>query len=211
MEIYRYLWLKFSLGKYSQGVSQLHTNLCKTHKQNTHVQHSYTHRTINNPRTEAWLTQELMYICITSSEQGLIHTTQAAGASRISTHRGNVQASVTSAYPSVGHSVCFSVTHTHIDLNNTTHTQIDVTSLIIIYTHTDTHAWLGRFLGSFWAIPVLWVQIPSASFSNLNPLFLSRRQIQRKRANLSGLRTLQTLMSVLQLQKMHKEICFSPS
>ena len=35
----------------SQGVSQLHTNLCKSCTENTHAQHSYTNRTLKNPTT----------------------------------------------------------------------------------------------------------------------------------------------------------------
>ena len=62
MEIYRYLWHILSLDKYSQGVSQLHTKLCKTHKQNTHVQHSYTHRTVKHPRPQALSIQEVIHI-----------------------------------------------------------------------------------------------------------------------------------------------------
>ena len=43
----RFLWLILSLDKYSQSVSQLYINICEIQKQNTHVQHSYTHRTVN--------------------------------------------------------------------------------------------------------------------------------------------------------------------
>ena len=122
MEIYIFLWLILSLDIYSQGVSQLHINLCKTHKQNTHVQHSYTHRTVKHPRPEALSSLEVLHIRISSSAQGVTHGTQAADAHRISTHRGNVQASLISVYHSVCHSVCFAVTHTHIDSHNTMHT-----------------------------------------------------------------------------------------
>lgn len=61
--------------------------------------------------------------------------------------------------------------------------------------------WLSVFLGSFWAVHGLWVQIPSISFWHLNLHFLSRRpRIQRKWANISGLKTLQSLLLVLHLQ-----------
>ena len=144
MEIYGFLWLKLSLGKYSQGVSQLHTNTCKTHRQNIHVQHSYTHRTVKHPRPEALSSLEVLHIRISSSAQGVTHGTQAADACRISTHWGNVQASLTSVYPSVCHSVCLSVTHTHRDLNNTTHTRIHITSLTVTNTLTHRHTCMTR-------------------------------------------------------------------
>ena len=75
MEIYIFLWLILSLDKYSQGVSQLHINLCKTHKQNTHVQHSYTHRTVKHPRPEGFSSPVVIPILITISAQGLTHST----------------------------------------------------------------------------------------------------------------------------------------
>ena len=109
-----------------------------------------------------------------------------ADARRVSTHWGNVQASLTSVYPTMSHSVCLSVIHTHIDSYNT-HTNIHNFSDGHTHLHIDTHAWLGRFLGSFWAIPVLWVQIFSPAFCYLNPHFLSKiTKIQRKGANLGG-------------------------
>ena len=64
VDIYRYLWLILSLDKYSQGVSQLHITLCKTHKQNTNVQYSYTLRTVKHPRLKVLL-QEVIHIQIT--------------------------------------------------------------------------------------------------------------------------------------------------
>ena len=188
MEIYRYLWHILSLDKYSQGVSQLHKKLCKTHKQNTHVQHSYTHRTVKHPRPQALSIQEVIHIWITSSAQGLTQSTHAADASRISTGWGKVQAYVISVYPSVCHSVSLSVTHTHthththIDSYNTTHTQIHLISLTVTHTLTHRHRCPTRevscLLLSYTC--ALWVQIPPASFCYLNPHFLSRRpRVQR--------------------------------
>ena len=84
MDSYRFLWLILSLDKYSQGVSQLQITLCKTHKQNTNVQYSYTLRTVKHPRLKVLL-QEVIHIQITTKLQGLTHGTQAADAHRIST------------------------------------------------------------------------------------------------------------------------------
>ena len=119
---YRFLWLILSLDKYSQSVSQLHINLCKIHKQNTHVQHRHIHRTVKLPRPDVLSSQEALHIPITNNAQDITHSTQAVDAHRISTQWENIQGFLTSVYPSVWHSVCWSVTHTHINSYNTTHT-----------------------------------------------------------------------------------------
>ena len=85
MDIYRFLWIIILLGKYSQCVSQLYTNLCKLTSK-IHVYKTATHRTVKHPKPEALYSQEALHIGITSSAQGLTHGTQAADACRISTH-----------------------------------------------------------------------------------------------------------------------------
>ena len=171
-------------------MSQLHTNLCKTHKQNTHVPHSYTHRTVKHPRPEALSTQEVIHIGKTRSAQGLIHSTQAVDAHRTGIQWGNVQASVISLYPSVCHSVSLSVTHTHIDSYNTTHTQIYLMSLMVTQTLTHWHTCPTREVSGLLlsytcdlsSNTFCFILLPESSLS------VQKTQGPMKRENLGGLR-----------------------
>ena len=158
----------------------------KNSQKNAQAQHSYTHITVKHPRTELLLTQGHSYLnhkqCTgsytwhTSSVQGLMHDTQAAYACKISTHWGNIQASL--IYTSVWHSVCLPITHTHINSNNTTHThtQIHITCLMVMHTLTHRHTCItmevsGLLLSYTCALSsnaFCFILLPESSFSVQN-------------------------------------------
>ena len=158
--------------------------------------------------------QEVIHIQITSSAKGLTHVTQAADASRISTHSRNVQSSLTSVYPNVCHSVCLSVMHTHRLLQHNTHTNRYTFSDGHTHTYTQTHM---HDWGGFWAPSELYL---CSEFKylllrsvTLILTFCPEDPGSKQKANLGCLRTFTDLhVSHFSSCKMrHKEISFSPS
>ena len=149
----------------------------KTHKQNAHVQFNYTQRTLKHPLHRYCSPRGYSYLNHEPCRRYYTQRTSKECKSSEHTQIGNFQLLWKSSYKNT-YSYTTQCTHKYIKCPSW--------SQMHMFTH-DTHAW---FLGSSWAITVIWVQIPSSSFCYLNPHFLPQRpSIQRKKANLGGLRT----------------------
>ena len=111
-----------------------------------------------------------------SHAEGITHSIQAKNASQMSTLIGNFQLLWKSSYTNA-HS--YTTQHIHRYMQCPSWSQMHT----FAHRHTCTTVEISGLLLSY-------LQIPSTSFCYLNPHFLPKRpSIQRKRANLGGLRT----------------------